>query len=370
MGRLLRRMPSGGITLDRGAKPSIINVQVHHQNRIPASTDGGQITSKPSATESGVRQLLISPLESRAMSARTTSGVQMQRTRYLTTPQSPHERPIITRGPEYKFTNSVEYKSQAEHHQQLNNCRPATYKEQIAEAYDADRRRVPTVDGHSAIKTEFDGITKEIQDPIDAKLYDIEIELKAAQERGDTYKMNICRDQIMQLEKQYLYFKKNSMRLLMLEHLGKSDRQTRMEKDWYRSWEDFREEVNTEKASLIEAHKDEMSVFKSEIFNVAKSASELKVSEKVHEMRREVSSLVQAGKIDEARALRERASALALSELQDQSPLVMLRDRNLEQRMAALALKQRKDNQEFENKVEAKAVGLATWRCGMEQVDK
>jgi len=359
--------------LDRGAKPSIINVQIHHQNRIPAATDGNQITSKPSATEAGIRQLLISPLESRAMSARTTSGVQMQRTRYLTTPQSPYERPIITRGPEYKWNNSVEYKSQADHHQQQNNCRPTTYTEQIAEAYDADRRRVPTVAPSKDtpnIKSEFESITSEIRDPIDRKLYDIEIELKAAQERGDTYKMNICRDQIMQLEKQYLYFKKNSMRLLMQQHSGKSDRQTRMEKDWYRSWEDFREEVNTEKASLIESHKDEMSTFKEEIFKVAKSASMLEVSETVHEMRREVAALVQAGRIDEAKARREEASALALSELQGQSPLVMLRDKNLEQRMAALALKQRQDNHEFENKVEAKAVGLATWRCGMEQVDK
>ena len=32
--------------------------------------------------------------------------------------------------------------------------------------------------------------------------FDIELELRAAQGRGDTYKMNICRDQISQLEKQ------------------------------------------------------------------------------------------------------------------------------------------------------------------------
>ena len=32
--------------------------------------------------------------------------------------------------------------------------------------------------------------------------YDTEVKLKAAQEAGDLYKMNICRDQILQLEKQ------------------------------------------------------------------------------------------------------------------------------------------------------------------------
>ena len=34
--------------------------------------------------------------------------------------------------------------------------------------------------------------------------FDIEMEMRNAQEAGDTYKMNICRDQISQLEKQAL----------------------------------------------------------------------------------------------------------------------------------------------------------------------
>ena len=88
--------------------------------------------------------------------------------------------------------------------------------------------------------------------------------------------MNTCRDQIMSLEKQvgivlglrarvlampevqsddlavwqYLYNKKQSMKLLMDDKLGKSDRKQRMTADWYQTWEDFRVEVDEQKEVL------------------------------------------------------------------------------------------------------------------------
>eukprot|EP00656_Telonema_subtile_P039030 TRINITY_DN44178_c0_g1_i1.p1 TRINITY_DN44178_c0_g1~~TRINITY_DN44178_c0_g1_i1.p1 ORF type:complete len:376 (-),score=100.69 TRINITY_DN44178_c0_g1_i1:66-1193(-) len=355
-----------GIALPR-AKPSIVNVQVHHANRAPSS--GIQLTRRTSATEASVRNLLESPLESRLMSARDpTAGLVVRNAT-----NSPYERPQIGSGPEHKRPSFgfVDLKSQSVHHEPKVDTR-ASYTEQVAAAYNSDRRIVPNVqlDEEPPIKSEFTTIMKDIREPIDQKLYDVEMELKAAQERGDTFKMNVCRDQINQLEKQFLYFKKNSMKLLMQEHLGKSKRQERMEGDWYRSWQEFRVEVETEKVDLADQHQVEMKQFKDEIFNVAKTASELTVSDRVHDLRREVSALVQAGRVEEAKAKREEANRIALHELQGQSPFAMLRDKNLEQRMAALALKQRQDNQEFERKVESRAVGLATWRCGMEQVDK
>eukprot|EP00658_Telonema_sp_P-2_P013730 TRINITY_DN15205_c0_g1_i3.p1 TRINITY_DN15205_c0_g1~~TRINITY_DN15205_c0_g1_i3.p1 ORF type:complete len:371 (+),score=130.86 TRINITY_DN15205_c0_g1_i3:96-1115(+) len=328
------------------------------------------IRDRSHATEATIKEMLVSPLDSVLMTGRSTSSVQMQRPRFLTTPSSPYHRPQIVQGTEYKWNNSVDYKSQGLHHSARNNCRPTTYTEQVAEAYSADRRRVPLdLEAGKTLKKEMTDYVHQIREPIDQKMCGLEAEMKEAQERGDTFRMNICRDLIMQLEKQYLYIKKNTMKLLVDEKLGRSERKVRMEKDWYTSWGDFREEVEQEKESLGQKHNEEMQQFKSEIFNVAKTASELQVSEQVHQMRKEVQALVQAGRIQEAKAKREEANQIALAELKGQSPLEMLRSRNLEQRMAALALKQRQEKAEFEKKVEYKAVGLATWRCGMEQVD-
>merc|ERR1711907_883371 len=365
-----REMSSGGIALDRGGRPSIINVQAHHASRIPGSSDGNQIDTRPRLTKDAIADLRTSPLDSPLLQARGTSSVQMQRSRYLTTPQSAHERPKIVCGPEYKWNNSVEYKSQAVHHEAANNCRPAAYTEQLEQGFKADRRRVPVPEVAPRIKDAYHKQLSEVRERIDPLLYEAEVELKAAQDAGDMYKMNICRDQILQLEKQYLYEKKNTMKLMIDKELGNSETKARMERDWYKSWGDFREEVEEEKKQLNDKHKTEMQQFKQEVFNVAKTASQLQVSDQVHQMRKEVSDLVQAGRIEEAAAKRKQANDQAFADLQGQSPLEMLRTKCLEQRMAALALQQRKENQDFENKVQDKARGLAAWRCGFEQVDR
>jgi len=255
------------------------------------------------------------------------------------------------------------------HHEGTSNQRPITYKEQLLEGYKASTRRVVTSEDKAPLKDEWKTIMSEIREPIDKKLYDVEIELKAAQDRGDTIKMNTCRDQIMSLEKQYLYNKKQSMKLLMDDKLGKSDRKQRMTADWYQTWEDFRVEVDEQKEVLAVKHTAEQKQFKNAVFEVAKQASELKVSEDVHEMRRQVSQLMTEGREDEARLLKKAADDQAMMELKGQSPLSLLRDKNLEQRLAKLALDQRNEQAEFENRVEGRAVGLATWRVGMEFID-
>jgi len=357
------------LTLDRGARPTIVSTQSHVQSRTQGFSDGNQIVIRPHATEQSVKNALVSPLDSPLMQARGTSQVQMQRNRYLTTPQSAYERPSIVTGPEYKFHRSTEHKSQAVHHEGTSNQRPITYKEQLLEGYKASTRRVVTSEDKAPLKDEWKTIMSEIREPIDKKLYDVEIELKAAQERGDTIKMNTCRDQIMSLEKQYLYNKKQSMKLLMDDKLGKSDRKQRMTADWYQTWEDFRVEVDEQKEVLAVKHTAEQKQFKNAVFEVAKQASELKVSEDVHEMRRQVSQLMTEGREDEARLLKKAADDQAMMELKGQSPLSLLRDKNLEQRLAKLALDQRNEQAEFENRVEGRAVGLATWRVGMEFID-
>merc|ERR1712195_249916 len=219
------------LTLDRGARPTIISTQSHVQSRTQGFSDGNQIVIRPHATEQSVKNALVSPLDSPLMQARGTSQVQMQRNRYLTTPQSAYERPI-------------------------------TYKEQLLEGYKASTRRVVTSEDKAPLKDEWKTIMSEIREPIDKKLYDVEIELKAAQERGDTIKMNTCRDQIMSLEKQYLYNKKQSMKLLMDDKLGKSDRKQRMTADWYQTWEDFRVEVDEQKEVLAVKHTQSRSNLK------------------------------------------------------------------------------------------------------------
>jgi len=116
------------LTLDRGARPTIVSTQSHVQSRTQGFSDGNQIVIRPHATEQSVKNALVSPLDSPLMQARGTSQVQMQRNRYLTTPQSAYERPSIVTGPEYKFHRSTEHKSQAVHHEGTSNQRPITYK--------------------------------------------------------------------------------------------------------------------------------------------------------------------------------------------------------------------------------------------------
>ena len=74
-------------------------------------------------------------------------------------------------------------------------------------------------------------------------------------------------------------------------------------------------------------------------------------------------------KFDEARALRAKADTQAIEDLREQSPLITMRDMKLDQRLAALQIKQNMEKADFEHKVESKAVGLAVWRVGMDFVD-
>lgn len=67
---------------------------------------------------------------------------------------------------------STEYKSQAVHHEAQNNHKAVPYKEQILDAYNADRRRVPTdkaTDGKDLRKYWKDMIAS-IREPTDAKM--------------------------------------------------------------------------------------------------------------------------------------------------------------------------------------------------------
>ena len=65
----------------------------------------------------------------------------------------------------------------------------------------------------------------------------------------------------------------------------------------------------------------------------------------------QVSQLMSEGREDEAKLLKKAADDQAMMELKGQSPLSLLRDKNLEQRLAKLALDQRNEQAEFENRV-------------------
>jgi hypothetical protein len=305
------------------------------------------------------------------MQARVTSEAQMQRRRFLTTPQTAGERPSIISGPDYKMRRSTEYKSQGVYHEATNNYKAVPYKEQLLDAYNADRRRVPVdkaSDG-SALRQYWKDMIGSIREPTDSKIFDIELELRNAQARGDTYKMNICRDQIGQLEKQYLYDKKLAMKLLMDEKLGSSPRKLRMEKDWTGTLDEFKHEVEAEREVMKARHTEEQAQFKEEILNCAKRLSDLQVSDDVKNMRAQVAQLVKEEKWEEARQLKAQVDQQAQEELRMQSPLVMMRDMKLDQRLAALNIKQTMEQADFEHKVESKAVGLAVWRVGMDFVE-
>lgn len=221
----------------------------------------------------------------------------------------------------------------------------------------------------SALRTYWKDMIASIREPTDEKIFQIELELRASQSSGDTYRMNICRDQIAQLEKQYLYDKKLAMKLLMDEKLGGSPRKLRMEKDWTSTLDEFKVEVEDERSRMKQRHTDEQVQFKSEIMGYAQQYASLQVSDTVKGLRAEVAQLVKEGKFPEARERKTLADQMAMEELRGQSPLVMMRDMQLDQRMAALNIKQNIEESAFEHKVESKAVGLAVWRVGMDFVE-
>lgn len=328
------------------------------------------ITERPPATAASVAAATQSPLESPLMRARMTSDTQMQRRRFLTTPQSSNERPAIISGPDYKMRRSVEYKSQAVHHEAANNNKPVPYSEQLRDGYNADRRRVPVdraTDG-APLRQYWKDMVTSIREPTDTKIFEIELELRNAQDKGDTYKMNICRDQIAQLEKQYLYDKKLAMKILMDEKLGSSPRKQRMEKDWSSTLEEFKDEVEKDREVMKGRHKQEQDQFKSDIMACVEKMSELTVSEGVKAMRAQVADLVKQQQFDAARELKAKADEQAIAELKGKSPLVLMRNMQLDQRLAALNIKQNMEEADFKHKVESKAEGLAVWRVGMDFV--
>ena len=95
-----------------------------------------------------------------------------RRPRFLTTPQAVHERPQIITGPGYKSRNSLEYKTQSQHHETVANHKAQPYKEQLLDAYNADRRRVPVSKEHdgSSLRTYWKGMIGSIREPTDAKM--------------------------------------------------------------------------------------------------------------------------------------------------------------------------------------------------------
>ena len=156
---------------------------------------------------------------------------------------------------------------------------------------------------------------------------------------------------------------------MMDEMLGGNARKLRMDRDWSGTLSDFKESVEQERADMKARHTEEQAQFKSEIVDYAKKLSELQVGDTVRQMRQQVSKLVAEEKWDEARSLKEQADNQAMEELREQSPLVTMRDMKLDQRLAALHIKQEMEMADFEHKVESKAVGLAVWRVGMDFVD-
>jgi len=159
------------------------------------------------------------------------------------------------------------------------------------------------------------------------------------------------------------------MKLLMDEKLGGNPRKLRMERDWTGTLSEFKDDVEVERQAIEARHTEEQAQFKEEIVDYAKKLSDLKVSDGVRQMRKEVSQLVGQEKFDEARALRAKADTQAIEDLREQSPLITMRDMKLDQRLAALQIKQNMEKADFEHKVESKAVGLAVWRVGMDFVD-
>lgn len=171
------------------------------------------------------------------------------------------------------------------------------------------------------------------------------------------------------VNRQYLYDKKLAMKLLMDEKLGGNSRKLRMERDWTGTLTEFRDDVEAERQAMEARHTEEQAQFKEEIVEYAKKLSDLKVSDTVRKMRQEVSQLVAQEKFDEARAMRAKADTQAVEDLREQSPMITMRDMKLDQRLAALHIKQNMEKSDFEHKVESKAVGLAVWRVGMDFVE-
>ena len=132
---------------------------------------------------------------------------------------------------------------------------------------------------------------------------------------------------------------------------------------------EFKTDVEKEREEMKARHTEEQAQFKEEIVVYAKKLSELVVSDEVKTMRAQVSQLVAEQKFEEARKIKSEADVKAMNDLRGQSPLLNMRDMKLDQRLAALNIKQQMENADFEHKVESKAVGLAVWRVGMDFVD-
>jgi len=67
---------------------------------------------------------------------------------------------------------STQYKSQAQHHEASAIYKAAPYKEQLSEAYNADRRRVPVDKAHdgTALRTYWKDMIGSIREPTDGKM--------------------------------------------------------------------------------------------------------------------------------------------------------------------------------------------------------
>lgn len=318
------------------------------------------------------------------MTARRTSDIGMQRRRFLTTPQSAGDRPKIITGPDYKVRRSTEYQSQATQHEAASNSKPLPYKEQIENAYNADRRRVP-VDLNSdgtALRSYWKGMLSSIREPIDSKIFEIELAYRQAQsevveidgekvERGNTYKMNICRDQIAQLENQYLYHKKMAMKLLMDEKLGRTPQKQRMEKDWTNTLDEFKTDVEKDREVMEKRHAAEQVDFREQVMKIAAPIEDISAGmpASVKAKREKIAQLIAQENFDEARQLKHEADEEALEYLRKESPMTKMFDLKMHQRLAALNIKQQMEAADFEHKVESKAVGLAVWRIGMDFVE-
>lgn len=61
---------------------------------------------------------------------------------------------------------------QSQHHETVSNYKAQPYKEQLMDAYNADRRRVPVSKEHdgAALRTYYKGMIGSIREPTDAKM--------------------------------------------------------------------------------------------------------------------------------------------------------------------------------------------------------
>ena len=101
--------------------------------------------------------------------------VCVYRRRFLTTPQVVGDRPAIISAPDYKVRTSLQYDSQAQQHSRTAAFKAEPYKEQLLNAFNADRRRIPLDlrnDG-SQLRTYWKDMIASIREPVDEKMYDL-----------------------------------------------------------------------------------------------------------------------------------------------------------------------------------------------------